>query len=234
MMKRVKGDKGFTLLELVIAITLVATIILIVTGAVRLGYRSVNSGERKMENLERFRASLMIINAQVQSGVPLSYDDNGSKRLYFEGSRDYMRLATNYSIWGGRKGFVVVSYRIQFEENGTVTMYASESAVGTAAKRDTKLLKDLDQIYFEYFYRDNVDEAGEWIDQWTDDTKTPERVRVWLVSGNRQIALVIPMRAQATETQAWLDPARREWMPSRIFTADTRLKIASGVPEACV
>jgi len=221
MMRATGGEKGFTLLELVIAITLVATIILIVTGAVRLGYRSINSGERKMENLERFRASLMILNAQIQSGVPLNYDDNGSKRLYFEGARDYMRLSTNYSIWGGRKGFVVVSYKIVLEENGTSTMYASESLVGTTGIRETRLLKDLDQIYFEYFYRDSVDEAGEWVDQWTDDTKTPERVRIWLVSGNRQIALVIPMRAQPTETQAMLDPAMRDAGMGRFAAAET-------------
>jgi len=222
MMRATGGEKGFTLLELVIAITLVATIILIVTGAVRLGYRSINSGERKMENLERFRASLMILNAQIQSGVPLNYDDNGSKRLYFEGSRDYMRLSTNYSIWGGRKGFVVVSYKIQLEENGTATMYASESLVGTTGIRQTRLLKDLDQIYFEYFYRDSVDEAGEWVDQWTDDTKTPERVRIWLVSGNRQIAIVIPMRAQATETQAMLEPAMRDAGMGRFAAAEMK------------
>ena len=223
-MKKTAGvEKGFTLLELVIAITLLATIILIITGAVRLGYRSVNSGEKKMENLERFRASLMIVNAQIQSGVPLSYDDNGSKRLYFEGSRDYMRVATNYSIWGGRRGFVVVSYKIQLEENGTVTMYASESTVGTTGKRETRLFRDLDQIYFEYFYRDSIEDVGEWVDQWTDDTKTPERVRVWLISGRRQIALVIPMRAQATESQAMRDPTSPETASPRFAMKDNEV-----------
>ena len=222
MIKTAGSEKGFTLLELVIAITLVATIILIVTGAVRLGYRSVNSGERKMENLERFRASLMILNAQIQSGVPLNFDDNGSKRLYFEGSRDYMRIATNYSIWGGRTGFVVASYKIQVEENGTATMYVTESLVGTTGVRQTRLLKDLDQIYFEYFYRDSTEEVGEWVDQWTDDTKTPERVRIWLVSGSRQMALIIPMRAQASETQAMLDPGMRDWTILRFAAADMR------------
>jgi prepilin-type N-terminal cleavage/methylation domain-containing protein len=221
-MKTAGDEKGFTLLELVIAITLVATIILIITGAVRLGYRSVNSGERKMENLERFRASLIILNAQIQSGAPLTYVQDGSKRVYFEGSRDYMRIATNYSIWGGRRGYVVVSYKIQLEENGTATMYASESMVGSTARRETKLLKDLDQIYFEYFYRDSIEEAGEWIDQWSDDTKTPEKVRIWLVSGRRQIMLIIPMRAQATEAQAMLDPAMREIAPQRYARLDKK------------
>jgi general secretion pathway protein J len=214
------GEKGFTLLELVIAITLVATIILIITGAVRLGYRSVNSGEKKIENLERFRASLMIINAQIQSGAPLTFEENGLKRVYFEGSRDYMRVATNYSIWGGRKGYVLVSYRIRLEENGTVTMYASESTVGTTARRETRLFNGLDRIYFEYFYRDSTEEVGEWVDEWTDDTKTPERVRVWLVSGRRQIELVIPMRVQATDILANLDPAFPEKAPLRFAMED--------------
>jgi general secretion pathway protein J len=205
------SEKGFTLIELLIAITLVATIILIVTGAVRLGYRSVASGEKKMDNLERFRASFAIVDAQIQSGVPLMFDDQGTKRPYFEGTREYLRLATNYSIWGGRKGYVVVEYRTIVDESGKVTLTAFESTVGTALKRQTALFKGLDQIYFEYFSQDSPEEEGQWMDQWSDDTKLPQKVRIWLISGRREISLVMPMRAEGSAGQtAYLDPATRD------------------------
>ena len=198
------SERGFTLLELVIAITLVATILLVISGAVRLAYRSMGTGERKMESLERFRASLTVIDSQIQSGIPLTYEDNGVKRLYFEGSRSSLKFATNYSIWSGRSGYVIVQYTVSPDQNGKLTMYATENVIGTAMKRQTMLLAGLDQMYFEYLSRDIVEE-GQWIDQWTDDSKTPEMIRLRLLSGSRDFSIIIPMRAEATITAARLD-----------------------------
>jgi general secretion pathway protein J len=215
-MTRISGkrrNKGFTLLEMVIAITLVAMIIVVAMGAMRLGYRSVASGEKKIENLERFRASFAIIDAQVQSAAPLTYDSMGAKRPYFEGGRDFLRMTTNYSIWGGRKGHVIAEYRVQTGEDGKVILFASESMVGTAYKQVTTLFRGLDRIYFEYFSQETAEEAGQWVDQWTDETKTPHKVRVSLVSGQRWISLIIPMRAEGSLTQARLEPIEGQSAP---------------------
>ena len=193
------SDRGFTLLEMLIAITLVATIILIIAGAVRLSYRSVNSGERKMESLERFRASLTIIDAQIQCGLPLTYDNMGTKRVYFEGGRDSMRIATNYSIWGGKRGYVIVEYRVVQDQAGKLNLIAMESPIGATNKQQTTLLVGLDRLYFEYFFKDVTEEEGQWADQWTDETKTPQKIRMVMVSGRREISLIIPMRAEGVQ-----------------------------------
>ena len=199
-----RHDKGFTLLELLISITLVATIIAIATGALRLGYRSISSGEKKMESLERFRSSLYIINAQILSGVPLSFDRQGVKQVYFAGSADFLRLASNYSIWGGQRGYVIVEYRVAVESNGTKSLYASENLVGTEKPRETKLLQGLDGIYFEYFLQDRTEElGGRWVPQWSDTTKVPEKIRLRLVQGRKEISMIIPMRAQGLLQAHW-------------------------------
>jgi prepilin-type N-terminal cleavage/methylation domain-containing protein len=197
-------DRGFTLLELVISITLLATIVTIATGALRLGYRSISSGEKKMESIERFRASLYIINAQILSGVPLSFNREGIKQVYFAGSQDFMRLATNYSIWGGQRGYVIVEYRVAVENNGTKSLYASENLIGTERPRETKLLQGFDGIYFEYFVQDKTEElGGRWIVQWSDTTKVPEKIRLRLIQGRKEISMIIPMRAQGPLQAHW-------------------------------
>ena len=219
--EKIKGtDKGFTLLEVIIAITMVAAIIVVVAGAMRLGTRSIASGEKKIENLERFRASFTIVDAQVQSAVPLTYDDLGNKRPYFEGGRDFLRMATNYSIWGGRRGYVVAEYRVQTDENGKAVLLAAESPVGAANKRTTTLFKGFDQIIFEYFSQEATDEAGKWVDQWADDTKTPLKVRLSVVSGQRVISLIMPMRSEGLQNEAGLEPASMENRPVLLAASD--------------
>ena len=133
--EKTERNSGFTLLELIISITLVAIIVLIVAGAASLGYRSFSSGEKKLNEIERLRASLIIIDAQIQSGVPLTLEDGGVKQYYFVGEKDSLKFSTNHSIWGGQKGYVIVSYKVETDDQGKKRLIASEYKVGTISLR---------------------------------------------------------------------------------------------------
>lgn len=185
---------GFTLLELIISITLVAIIVLIIAGAASLGYRSFNSGERKLNAVERLRASLTIIDAQVQSGVPLTLEDGGVKQYYFVGEQDTLKFSTNYSIWGGQRGYVIVNYRIETDGRGKRTLFASEYKVGMENQKETKLLDGFDEITFDYYKQDETEEVGEWVNQWADEEMMPSRIRINLVKGANTLSYIMPVR----------------------------------------
>jgi prepilin-type N-terminal cleavage/methylation domain-containing protein len=196
-----KWNYGFTLLELTISIALIGIIVLIIAGAMRLGFRSVDSGEKRIESLERMRASLNIIDSQIQSEIPLTYDDEGAIKYYFKGEREFMQFPTNYSIWGGENGYVTVTYKIETGDNGKQVLFVSENIVGMEGKRDTKLFDAYEMIYFEYFYKDPTEEEGKWVDQWTDDVNIPEKIKLHLVEGARDLSIIIPFRARGSLTQ---------------------------------
>ncbi len=187
-------NKGFTLLELLISIVMLGIIMVILVGALRLGFRSVESGEKKIESLERMRVSLSMIDSQIQSQIPLTYQEEEATKYYFTGERDSLQLSTNYSIWGGQKGYVIVTYSVSPEEEGKSVLYASEHIVGVEETKETKLLDAFDDIYFEYFYKGPTDEVGNWVEQWTDTSKIPEKIKVHLMSGEKDLSLVIPVR----------------------------------------
>jgi len=190
--------RGFTLLELMISITLIGIIALIVSGAMRLGYRSVDAGERKIESLERIRVSLTLIDYQIQSEIPLTVDEDGSRKYYFDGDKGTMSFASNHSLWSGQMGYVAVTYSVVPDNWGKQTLWISESIVGTGSKNEAKLFESLDEISFQYFYKGPTDEQGSWVEQWTDDTDIPEKVKVHLVQGIRELSLIIPMRTRGS------------------------------------
>jgi len=192
-----RDSRGFTLLELMISIAMVGIIVVIVAAAMKLGIQSVDRGENRINALERIRTSLNTIEAQIQSWIPLTYDDNGEKKRYFTTAVDSLQFATNYSIWGGEQGYTVVTYSIENDNAGKQTMKASENIVGMSNSRETKLLGSYDRIYFEYFLKGPTDEKGEWVDEWTDDVLMPEKIKLHLVSGQRDFALIIPIRTIA-------------------------------------
>jgi len=191
-----RNERGLTLLELMISIVLMATILLIVSGAIRLGYRSIDRGEKKVEYLERFRSSLAIIYAQIQSEMPLASREGITRRYYFAGATDSLRMATNYSIWGGQKGYVIVEYTVKTDDNGTRSLIASENIVGTEKKNETLLLQGFDGIFFEYFFKDATSSEGRWVDTWSINAKLPWKIRLRLIQNGKEISMIIPMRVQ--------------------------------------
>jgi general secretion pathway protein J len=188
------GQCGFTLLELMISVVMIAIIVVIVGGAMRLGFRSVEKGEKRIESLERSRMSFTILQAQLQSQVPLTYEQDGEKKYLFQGSRDTLQIATNYSIWSGERGYVSVSYRVEEGEGGKRALFATENIVGVEGTGDVKLFDGFDEIYFEYYYKDPTEEAGTWVDEWKEEMSIPEKVLVHLVRGAKDLALLVPIR----------------------------------------
>ncbi len=189
------NNKGFTLLELIISITLLGLIVLITAGTIRLGYGSVNRGETKMETLERIRTSMDIIESQIQSQLPVTYNEDGVKKYLFKGDSKSLEFATNYSIWHGLAGYVSVAYSVDYDK-GKQVLSASETIIGTEDKRETRLLDNFDDISFEYYYKDPTDEIGNWIREWPDDEKMPDKLKINFTRGAQTFSIIVQMRAK--------------------------------------
>lgn len=190
--------RGFTLLELLISIALVLSVVLIASEAMRLGQRSIASGDRKVERLERLRTTVSVLDAQIQSAVPLTYEEDGVKQYHFRGDAETLRLATNHSLWGAEKGYVVASWRVERGADGRASLFLKEQIVGTDGTREARLLEGLDEMSFAFFQRGLTDETDRWVEDWHDATDLPRKVRILMASGSWKMALVVPMRATGT------------------------------------
>jgi prepilin-type N-terminal cleavage/methylation domain-containing protein len=202
-----KGSPGFTLLELLLSVIIISFIILIVVGALRLGFRSVEAGEKKAESLERVRNAITILESQIQSEIPLSYYENAEKKYYFRGGRTFLDMATNYSIWGGEKGYVVVHYQVSQETDGHQTLWVKENIIGQENSRETRMLEQPAEFYFEYFIRDTSkdphDEAGRWVDEWVDDatvatTDKLEKIKFHVRWEHSALDWIIPLKGRGS------------------------------------
>ncbi len=195
---------GFTLLELLISLVMIGVIAIIISSAIRLGIRTINTGETKIDHLERTRASFNIIDAQIQSQIPLTFDDNGEKKYYFQGDNESLQFSTNYSLWGGQKGYVIARYKVEADDAGKQFLAVSENIIGTNTSREARLFSSVDAIHFEYFFKDPAEEKGKWVDKWTDTANIPEKVKVHLVYGEKDIPMIIPMRTSGSLPQTSL------------------------------
>lgn len=197
-----KKSKGFTLLELMISITLIGIVMVIIFGTMRLGYRSIEKAERTMEFLERIRTSLGIIESQLQSQIPLTYEENGEKKVYFTGQKEFIQFSTNYSIWSGQMGYVRVAYNVEQDAKGKRALYATENTISFEGTRKTLLLDGLESVSFRYYYKDPTMEQGEWRDEWSETSSLPEMVFIEILDSSRKLSLNMLIKMKNKQLQA--------------------------------
>ena len=196
----IRERSGFTLLELMVSIALLGLLVLVVSGSMRLGYRSLEKGEQKTEALERFIISCTIIDAQIQSAIPLNISGSAENRYIVEGTQDTIRFASNYSLFGGQRGYVVVAYRVETDRNNKHTLYVQENIRGFESGKEVKLLEGLDDIRFEYFLRRTADGLDEWTTDLQRSTSFPRKIRVHLAWGNQKVVMIVPMKTRRMQT----------------------------------
>jgi hypothetical protein len=170
----------------------------IAVGAFRVSLRSVTAAETRIAGLERLRTSVALIDSQLQSQAPMTYKtEEGGRRYYFSGDFTRLQFATNYSLWGGETGCVVVSY-----DDGGRDLYASERLfMAREGGRETVLLRGADEIYFEYYGVPESDQESP-SSAVSEDNKIPARVRINIAYGRKSFSLLIPTRVNETRQGA--------------------------------
>ncbi|MGO9379899.1 MAG: type II secretion system protein J [Dissulfurispiraceae bacterium] len=193
-----RGQMGFTLLELLISITLLGLIVLITAGALRAGYRSTEKGQIKIEALERFRTSLNIVESQVQSAFKIKQSGTTLDPDFFQfkGERTIVQFRSIYSLWGGATGPVAVQYEVRDRRQGGKALYVIETPIAIPdAPREVKLFDNMSDIYFEYYYKGPTDEKGSWMEEWTDKDNIPDRIRMTIEKDAKILPMIILVRA---------------------------------------
>lgn len=190
-----ENQGGFTLLELLISVVLVLSVVLIASAAMRLGQRSIASGDRKVEHLERLRATVTLLDSQIQSAAPLTYEEDGNELYHFRGNADMLQVATNCSLWGVEQGYVLATYRVERNSDGKMSLLLTEKIVGTERTREAKLLDGIDELSFAFFRKGQTAEEGAWEEDWRDGTDMPRKVRIRVIAGMVSMAMVIPLRS---------------------------------------
>ena len=211
MKVRITRADGFTLLELLVAITLLAVVVVVIVQAMRLGMRAIESGDRKIAGLERTRALLSVIEPQLQSAFMITASRDaqaGEQPVQFRGESGAVEFRSYQSLWGGAKGPVAVSYRVVDDEPGFKALRVSESPLAIDAANETLVIGHAQEIFFEFYYRTSTDETGQWVDQWKEPERLPSKVRLTVRQDQRTLSVIAPLRAAGSVVQMVTSPVR--------------------------
>lgn len=185
-----RAADGFTLLEVVLAMTLLALVVAICYGAFHLGIRAVEKGEVAVVTTQRLRVASDVIIRQIKSAVPYAVrNEDDDVYPYFEGSGTSMRFVTTAGMQSGGS-LAVVEYRLEEDPTRLVMTeglaFSADSLgrgkVALDEARSVVLLDGFRTVTFEYMLNDGAD--TEWRRSWDGHAEEmlPAAVRV-LIDG---------------------------------------------------
>jgi len=183
--------RGFTLLEVMLAIVLLALLLAGTWGAIHTAVRAMHSGEDAIDRTNRLRVDEEFTRHQISRILPLAYgtDQSTGSNFVFEGSSDFMRFVAPMPGYLSKGGPYVQTLRLVGSRRGGKELQFTDSMLNgfdidnkESSPADPAVL--LDQIQdgrFEYRSLDDQGELTDWSDQWDDPSVTPVMVRIRIV-----------------------------------------------------
>jgi len=127
------SERGVTLLELMIAITLVAGLSTGMLMAMRTSLLTYEKTAKRLESNRRFVKTQQVLSDQISAVMPVQgacLGDTGQTigiPSFLSGAEDTLRLVSSYSIAEGSRGYPqIVEYRVIPEQRGSLRLVATE------------------------------------------------------------------------------------------------------------
>jgi len=184
------NNRGFTLIEVILAMTVLALVTAICYGAFHLGIRAIERGEVAVVGAQRLRVATDVIIRQIKSAVPYAAR-NRDEDIYpfFFGGATWVTFVTATGLEGGG-GLARVSYQVMDDPPRLVVTESAfftpdqlgRDPVDKRGDRKAVLLENFRDLRFEYMLSDGID--TEWRSDWNahDEEAMPAAVRI-LVDG---------------------------------------------------
>ncbi len=208
-MNPMRRAQGFTLLELLIGMTLVGFILTLLFAGLSLGLRSWEAGEQRMVSSSRQAIIIDFIRRTLEQTYPLTWRVDNEDQLAFAGERESLRMVGPLPMHEGAAGNFLIALDLGPGESGRGTDLvmrwqlpdARESGFDALEEAKPKVLaKAVKELNFSYFGAESETDEPTWHDQWVHQKTLPELVRMRVTLENDQtwpdIVVATPLRTE--------------------------------------
>ena len=202
------STKGFTLIEVVVTLTILSFILLIIFGAFRLGLSAWERGEWIKEEYQKVRIVTQLISRQIKSIVPFKIKTEKAEGDYlaFEGKPKSIKFVSTLSLKTTQpEGFVYSIYEFKEggEEGGRLILYEQKALNKDFFEKEPNqelavtLFEGISDVRFEYYQGEDPakDRKEGWVEEWNtkEEKVLPRALKMtitypahWEASKNRE------------------------------------------------
>jgi general secretion pathway protein J len=199
-----KSQKGFTLIEMILAMTIFALMGTVLYGAFSLSHSAVEKSQRSFENNQKLRAVDEILGSYIRSAYPYRPSPQDGA-LLFAGEEAELTFVSSFSLAMGGRGMAKVRLfwegdekhagLLRLEEETPVRVLSEEGNEGHEGLRNGLVVRE-GVKEFRITYLDPQSDEEKWEERW--DTKErntlPRAIRLhYLTKEGREVQWVFPV-----------------------------------------
>ncbi|MCQ8179999.1 prepilin-type N-terminal cleavage/methylation domain-containing protein [Methylomonas sp. SURF-1] len=210
-----RQPNGFTLIEMLIAITLLGVMVTLLFGSLRIAAQSWHSGETKIDQVNRKAVVYQFFKHHLSAARPLpefaatdhdalqTNTEQEPLKLSFQGLPQSLRFVAALPAASTRKGLQVFAIEPARDRPSTLTVTLTPYRQQVDAEPEpVVLLDEVRSFRISYFGAKNPnagDPAG-WQDDWLDAERLPNLVKIHIAlnDGSFWPDMIFPLRIDST------------------------------------
>ena len=242
-------NDGFTLLELMVAVTLIAVMAVGTWRAIDICVRVWLRGIEAIDDSQRERSTYDLVRKQIASAYPLFPSPTSSSSAtgstgtqnttavrstsassipVFSGGETSLRFVTPNSLMSADSmGLVLATYEAEIDSNDNIALVQRESLYTGQGVNDGGFISsvpvffNLKECLFEYYDAGDANNPGEWLTEW--DTAARRRLPAAV-----RISMLFKDKKRGAPGRQMIIPMRAQTVYSQTQTRQTRV---SGQPQ---
>lgn len=181
-----RGQVGFTLIEMLLAVALLAMVLALAYGGLRTSIRAAARGEVVIENTSHMRIVHQFLRRQLSQMLPLPYISDEDERVMFEAGPDFIQFVAPMPGYLGLGGPHVQRIELVPGAEGDDLIYQHGlfrdfAEYGFGDRDPVLLIEGIDSASFSFLFRQAQQEQPEWRTSWDQPEVLPLAVELDLV-----------------------------------------------------
>ena len=185
---------GFTLLEMLVGLTLLGVLLILIYSALNVGLRAWDTGDRRASEASHLRIVQSFMRRELGQVFPIRWRGIAESKIAFEGGKREIKFVTALNLgaavkegglqWGhlyladdsepgldGKRGQSLFLKREVFD-------LQAKDWSGLDGAKPTRLLDGVKSIEISYFGAENDTADPKWVDEWAHPQRMPLLVKI--------------------------------------------------------
>lgn len=212
-MRTNQASKGFTLIEVLIAMTLLSIMMVLLFTSLKICADSWEKGESKITDVNEIAVVYNFFQRDLSVAKPLWNDlpAEEEKTFSFQGGTQSLQFVSAFPASAGRSGLQLFSLNLLEEDNEriinvTIVPFVPMTEGAKWHKEEVTLIKHVSDFTLAYFSSADGVSEGAWTEEWLNKEVLPRlvKINIKLENGSYWPEMIIDLKVTGTTDNAGL------------------------------